>query len=191
MMRIITGKFRGVRLDTLPGDETRPTSERVKEAVFSSIQFDITDRRVLDLFAGSGQLGLEALSRGSGDVTFVDASPDAVAIIKKNAEKCGVFPACRYAISDYRTYLRKCRGREPWDLIFIDPPYRLGCVPDALARILDAGCAAPGSLLVCESGESEIFGGNADLAARFEVVKAARYSITYITILRLLPEASR
>ena len=73
MMRIITGKFRGVRLDTLPGDETRPTSERVKEAVFSSIQFDITDRRVLDLFAGSGQLGLEALSRGSGDVTFVDA----------------------------------------------------------------------------------------------------------------------
>ena len=76
MMRIITGKFRGVRLDTLPGDETRPTSERVKEAVFSSIQFDMTDRRVLDLFAGSGQLGLEALSRGSGDVTFVDASPD-------------------------------------------------------------------------------------------------------------------
>ena len=191
MMRIITGKFRGVRLDTLPGDETRPTSERVKEAVFSSIQFDITDRRVLDLFAGSGQLGLEALSRGSGDVTFVDASPDAVAIIKKNAEKCGVFPACRYAISAYRTYLRKCRGREPWDLIFIDPPYRLGCVPDALARILDAGCAAPGCLLVCESGEPEIFGGNADLAARFEVVKAARYSITYITILRLLPEASR
>ena len=191
MMRIITGKFRGVRLDTLPGDETRPTSERVKEAVFSSIQFDMTDRRVLDLFAGSGQLGLEALSRGSGDVTFVDASPDAVAIVKKNAEKCGVFPACRYATSDYRTYLRKCRDREPWDLIFIDPPYRLGCVPDALARILDAGCAAPGCLLVCESGEPEIFGGNADLAARFEVVKAARYSITYITILCLLPEASR
>lgn len=185
MMRIITGQFRGVRLDTLPGDETRPTSERVKEAVFSSIQFDIAGRRVLDLFAGSGQLGLEALSRGSGDVTFVDASPDAIAIVKRNAEKCGVFPSCRYAISDYRSYLRKCRDREPWDLIFIDPPYRLGAVPDALARVLDAGCAAPGCLLVCESGEPEIFGGNADLAARFEVVKAARYSITYITILRL------
>lgn len=188
MMRIITGKFRGVRLDTLPGDETRPTSERVKEAVFSSIQFDLTDRRVLDLFAGSGQLGLEALSRGSGDVTFVDASPDAMAIVKRNAEKCGVFSDCRYAISDYRSYLRKCRDREPWDLIFIDPPYRLGCVPDALARILASGCAAPGCLLVCESGEPEIFGGDASLAERFEVVKAARYSITYITILCLRPE---
>lgn len=191
MMRIITGRFKGKRLDTLPGDETRPTSERVKEAVFSSIQFSVAGRRVLDLFAGSGQMGLEALSRGAEAAMFVDASPDAIAIVKRNAEKCGVFSDCRYAITDYRSYLRKSRGRDLWDLIFIDPPYRLGCVPDALRRILEAGCAAADCLLVCESGEGDVFGGDEALAARFELVKEARYSITYITILRLKGEAPR
>ena len=138
MIRIITGAFRGVRLETLEGDETRPTSSRVKEAVFSSIQFEVAGRRVLDLFAGSGQLGLEALSRGAETAMFIDASPDAMAIVKRNAEKCGVFSTCRYLISDYRSYLRKAGRRDAWDLIFIDPPYRLDCIGDALRRILDA-----------------------------------------------------
>ena len=185
MIRIITGAFRGVRLDTLEGDETRPTSSRVKEAVFSSIQFEISGRRVLDLFAGSGQLGLEALSRGAESAMFVDASPDAMAVVKKNAEKCGVFSSCRYLISDYRSFLRKAGKRDAWDLIFIHPPYRLECIGDALRRILDGGVAAPGCLLVCESGSPDIFRDCPDLAPRFEVVKTARYSITYITVLRL------
>lgn len=185
MIRIITGAFRGVRLETLEGDETRPTSSRVKEAVFSSIQFEVAGRRVLDLFAGSGQLGLEALSRGAETAMFIDASPDAMAIVKRNAEKCGVFSTCRYLISDYRSYLRKAGRRDAWDLIFIDPPYRLDCIGDALRRILDGGVARPGCLIVCESGSPDIFRGDPDLASRFEVVKTARYSITYITVLRL------
>jgi 16S rRNA (guanine(966)-N(2))-methyltransferase RsmD len=84
MMRIITGKARGVRLASLEGEATRPTAERVKEAIFSALQFELEGRRVLDLFAGSGQLGLEAMSRGAESVMFVDAAPDAVATVKEN-----------------------------------------------------------------------------------------------------------
>ena len=90
-MRIITGKAKGIRLSSLPGDATRPTSERVKEAIFSSLQFDLEGRRALDLFAGSGQLGLEALSRGAASCTFIDAAPEAIAVVKENAKKTGFF----------------------------------------------------------------------------------------------------
>ena len=86
MMRIITGTAKGIRLKTLEGNATRPTSERVKEAVFSMIQGDIEGREVLDLFAGSGQMGLEALSRGAARATFIDSSREAMDIVKKNAE---------------------------------------------------------------------------------------------------------
>ena len=91
MVRIITGSKKGKKLATLEGDATRPTSERIKGAMFSSIQFDIEDRRVLDLFAGSGQLGFEALSRGAESVTFVDSERDAMEIVKKNARDLGYF----------------------------------------------------------------------------------------------------
>ncbi len=184
MMRIITGKAKGKRLATLEGDATRPTSERVKEAVFGSIQFEVEGRRVLDLFAGSGQMGLEAMSRGAVSATFIDASPEAMAVVKENATRTGFFSDCHYLISDYRSYLRKARGREPFTLIFLDPPYALHCVSDALARILECGVAAPDCLIVCESGTEDIFGDNTALSARFEVVKAARYGVAYITILR-------
>ena len=90
MMRIITGRARGVKLATLEGDNTRPTSERAKEAVFSMLQFDIEGREVLDLFAGSGQMGREAVSRGAASAVFVDKSRDAMAIIGKNIEKTGL-----------------------------------------------------------------------------------------------------
>ncbi|MBQ2719486.1 MAG: RsmD family RNA methyltransferase, partial [Clostridia bacterium] len=123
MMRIITGRARGVKLETLPGEATRPTSERVKGAIFSSLQFELEGRRVLDLFAGSGQMGLEALSRGAVSCTFADASPEAMAVVKENAKRTGFFDACRYLISDYRNVIRKAAGRDEYDLIFIDPPY--------------------------------------------------------------------
>ena len=87
MMRVITGRARGIKLVTLEGEMTRPTSERAKEAIFSMIQFDLEGRRVLDLFAGSGQMGIEALSRGAAQAVMVDQSKDAIAIIKQNVEK--------------------------------------------------------------------------------------------------------
>lgn len=188
MMRIITGSAKGKRLTTLEGNDTRPTGERVKEAIFSSLQFDIEGRRVLDLFAGSGQMGLEALSRGAESCMFVDASPDAMAVIKENAKRCDFFSTSRFLISDYRSYVRKAGGRDTYHLIFLDPPYAMNCVGEALSRILAAEIAADGCLFVCESGNPHIFEGHTDIEHRFAVVKSARYGAAFVHILRLKAE---
>ena len=172
MLRIITGTAKGKKLKTLEGDATRPTSERIKEAIFSAIQFDLEDRRILDLFAGSGQMGLEALSRGSLSVMFIDSAREAMEIVKENARAVGFFDKCRYLVSDYRNYIRKASGREKFDLVFIDPPYAMACCADAAQRLCDAGMLADGAIVVLESGEEEI-----DLSAlsAFEVIKSTRY----------------
>ena len=186
MMRIITGSARGVRLETLAGEEiTRPTAERVKEAIFSAIQFEIEGRRVLDLFGGSGQLGLEALSRGATSCMFVDAAEEAIAVIKRNAQKTRLQERCRYLISDYRNYLRKVRGKEKFDLVLLDPPYALHAHADALRRLLEGELITPDCLFVCESNEPDLFAGDEALAARFSTKKTARYTHTYIHILTL------
>ena len=171
-LRIITGKAKGKKIETLEGEATRPTSERIKEAVFSSIQFDIEGRRVLDLFAGSGQLGLEALSRGAVSATFVDAAREAVDIVKKNARTTGFFDDSRYAVSDWRNYIRKASGRDKYDLVFIDPPYAMECCKDALVRLVSAELLAPGAIVVLESGTEII---NPEELSGFEVMKSTSY----------------
>ena len=183
-MRIITGSARGKALITLTGDATRPTSERMKEAMFSSIQFEIEGRRVLDLFAGSGQLGLEALSRGALSAMFVDMSADAIACVKKNAQSTGFFGISRFLVSDYRNYIRKAASRDRFDLIFIDPPYALAAVPEALRRLHESGLLLPNALLVTESGEADVFGGDAMLATVFETVRYKKYGPSHVSILR-------
>ena len=180
MMRIITGTRRGVRLDSLPGDDTRPTSERVKEAIFSSLQFELADRRVLDLFAGSGQMGLEALSRGAATCMFVDASREAMTYIKKNAEKARFFDVSKFLVSDFRTYIGKANGE--YDLVFIDPPYAMRAAGEAVRRLAEKKLLAKGALVVTESGDEDIFDG--EMPKGFTVLKEARYSISYVKILR-------
>lgn len=156
MMKIITGSAKGKRLRTLEGEATRPTSERIKEAIFSSIQFDVEGRRVLDLFAGSGQMGLEALSRGAQSAMFVDSAKEAIDVVKANAEATGFFSSSRYLVSDYRNFLRKYAGRERYDLIFIDPPYAMECAKDAVERLLRADLVAKGALVVLEVGTESL-----------------------------------
>lgn len=186
MMRIITGRARGVRLATLEGEQTRPTAERVKEAVFSMLQFEIEDRRVLDLFAGSGQLGLEAVSRGAVRATLVDRGREAVEVIKKNALKTKLAPDCEIICADYKEFLRSCHGKKRYDLVFLDPPYAMGVIPDAIRqmlryRVIEAGCT-----LVCETAKAEdVFMGDEALASRFEVIREARYGAAWVTVLRL------
>lgn len=184
-MRIITGTRKGVRLETLEGENTRPTTEKIKEAVFSAIQFDIEGCRVLDLFAGSGQMGLEALSRGAQSCMFVDSAREAMDIVKKNAQKARFFDESRFLVSDYRNYVRKAGGRDRYDLVFIDPPYADNCVGDALERILRADIANPRCIFVCESGQENIFEGKEELAERFDVRKSAVYGRVCINILTL------
>ncbi len=187
MMRIITGKARGIRLATLEGENTRPTSERAKEAVFSMIQFEIEGRRVLDLFAGSGQMGLEALSRGAQSSLMVDHSKAALGVIKQNIAKTkleGAHAICADSLEFLRGEGRKRNESAKYDIVFLDPPYAEKLLPKALDLLLRGRIIKRTSLIVCESGsEKDVFCGNEELGARFEVVKRAKYGIAYVTLL--------
>ena len=183
MMRIITGRAKGIRLDTLKGDNTRPTSERAKEAVFSMLQFDIEGREVLDLFAGSGQMGLEAVSRGAASATFVDKSKDATAIIAKNIEKTRLSDSCKLLCSDVTDYIRAFHGRKKFDIVFIDPPYALRAVAPTLKALIEADMLKSTSLIVCESEEEDIFEKVPEIREIFETLKIAKYGMAYIRLL--------
>ena len=183
-MRIITGRARGIKLNTLEGENTRPTSERAKEAVFSMIQFDLEGREVLDLFAGSGQMGLEAVSRGAASATFIDKSKDAAKIISQNMEKTKLSESCRLFNSDVNDFIRVTRGRKKYDVVFIDPPYALRAVVPTLKALLEADMLKPTSIVVCESEESDIFESDAAFAEKFEVIKRAKYGMAHITIIK-------
>ena len=132
-MRVITGLARGRRLETLPGEATRPTAEKVKESLFSAIQFDIEGRRVLDLFAGSGQLGIEALSRGASGCVFVDKNTEAVKIIRRNLQNTGLSSAAQVLGTDALSYLTRPGDR--FDLVFLDPPYAAELLLPALNKV--------------------------------------------------------
>ena len=174
MVRIITGSKKGKKLLTPEGIATRPTSERIKGAMFSSIQFDIENRRVLDLFAGSGQLGFEALSRGAESVTFVESDRETMELVKKNARALDFFGVCRFQVADYRNYIRKASGRDKFDLVFIDPPYAMECCREAVRRLADAELIIPGAIIVLESGSEEIDASSEEFSD-FELVKSTSY----------------
>ena len=172
MLKIITGTAKGKIIKTLEGEATRPTSERIKEAIFSSIQFDIENRRVLDIFAGSGQMGLEALSRGAESCMFIDSSREAMDIVKENAAKTGFSGRSKYLVSDAKNYVRKASGREVFDLVFIDPPYALQCCADVIRKLIVADLLADGAIVVSESGEETL---NHEDFPELEVTKSKRY----------------
>lgn len=182
MMRIITGTAKGIRLKTLEGNATRPTSERVKEAVFSMLQGDIEGREVLDLFAGSGQMSLEALSRGAKLAVMLDNSPQAIKIITENAEKTRLASNAIIKLEDYLSYINKNFGKQ-FDIIFLDPPYNSGFYNIALKNLYKQKMLKQTSLIICESGAEAIFQNEPELADLFNVIKQSRYSNTYITIL--------
>ena len=185
MMRIITGRARGVRLATLAGENTRPTAERTKEAIFSMIQFDIQGASVLDLFAGSGQMGLEALSRGAEHALLCDHSKDAVEIIRKNALKTRLAPMCDILCTDFETLLRAQRKKNQFDLVFLDPPYALGAIPKALRMLVDYGLLSDGARIVCESAsEDDVFAGDAALESRFDLLRRTCYGVAFVTLLQ-------
>ena len=178
MMRIITGRAKGVRLDTLEGVATRPTAERVKEALFSMLQFDIQERSVLDLFSGSGQLALEALSRGASSAVMVDRSKDAVRIIKQNANKTKLSEMCEVYNCEFKEYITKNKGKK-FDIIFIDPPYRFDFGEKALQKIAQRGLLTENGIAVYERDrpfEGEIAG--------LEKYDERKYGKTYLTFFR-------
>ena len=148
-MRVISGTARGRRLKELPGLDTRPTTDKVKESVFNIIQFDIEGRRVLDLFGGTGQMGIEALSRGAKSAVFVDLSPAAAGIIRQNLATVGFTDSARVIQSDWRAFVSGCR--EKFDLIFLDPPYQGSMLENALETIAAIDILSENGIIVCES----------------------------------------
>ena len=178
-MRVITGKARGVALKTPNGMQTRPTTDRVKEALFSIIQFDIPGARVLDLFGGTGQLGIEALSRGATKAVFVDAGEEACKLIRHNLRLTKLEQEASVIRADYLDYLK--RSKEKFDIIFLDPPYAEVFLENALKRISEIDILTSHGIIIAERP----FGK--DLAAQFGCLsrcKEYKYGKTLIAVYR-------
>lgn len=176
-MRVIAGSARGRRLVTPAGDRVRPTSDRVREATFNALgSLDaVVDARVLDLFAGSGALGVEALSRGAADCVFVDAAPAALAAVRDNLATCGLADRARVVRGDARDWVATAAAEGPFDLVLLDPPYAFD---DWEGLFLALVAVAPGAVLVVESDRpvAPPPGGI--------VLRERRYGGTVVTIIR-------
>ncbi len=147
-MRVISGKARGVSLKTPDGMKTRPTADRVKEAMFSIIQFDLPNAKVLDLFAGTGQLGIEALSRGAKSAIFVDCQDSACKLIKENLKKTHFEQESRVIKSDYMSYLKTTSDK--FDIILLDPPYAELFLENSLKMITEIDILQTNGIIVTE-----------------------------------------
>ena len=177
-MRVITGTARGRRLKTPPGLDTRPTTDKVKESIFNIIQFDIEGRRVLDLFAGCGQMGIEALSRGAEHCTFVEMRRDASAVVRENLAVCQLEAQGSVKQMDAPAYLQSCR--EKFDLVFLDPPYEGELLAQALNLITLIDIVSEHGIIICEISSE---GKRPKLAEPYAIVKEYKYGKT--TILRI------
>jgi len=147
-MRVIAGKAKGIVLKTPDGEATRPTADRVKEAVFSILQFEIPGMSVLDLFGGTGQLGIEALSRDAKNAVFVDSQDDACKLIRENLKRTNFQSQAKVVKSDYLVFLKNCRDK--YDIIFLDPPYAEDFLENALKMITEIDILQSGGIIVTE-----------------------------------------
>ena len=176
-MRVITGSARGRRLETLAGEDvTRPTSQAVKEALFSSIQFELEGKRVLDLFAGCGQLGIEALSRGAAVCTFVENNRAAYKITEGNINHCGFSDRSNLVFADAVSFLM--RGGS-FDIAFLDPPYSEGLYQKCLDAL--APHMSDDGVIICESKASEVL---PDFAGKFAKSREKKYGKSKLTYYR-------
>ena len=179
MIRIVSGKYKGKRLAAPEGDRTRPTTEKVRESAFNILASNGEIRgRVLDLFAGSGALGIEALSRGAEEAVFVEKNPKAAAVVRRNVSEVGC--GSRVFNTDWKVAVRKLVGQAPFDLILLDPPYALGIESDILRAVTEGGLLAPGGVIVVEHAADN------DFAYDDKIFSADRrtYSDTCVTFLR-------
>lgn len=157
-MRVISGSRRGKKLLAPAGQDTRPTLDRVKQKMFDCIQFDVADKKVLDLFAGSGQLGLEALSRGAESCHFNDSDRAALAVVQKNVIACGYEKISSLTCNLYTDCVTICKKKGMrFSLVLLDPPYGKEMLAGALGAMREADILETGALIVCEYSEKEDF----------------------------------
>lgn len=183
-MRVISGTARGKKLNSLEGLETRPTLDRVKEALFNILQFNLKDASILDLFSGSGALGIEALSRGAKDAVLCDNSRKAVQIINKNLEETRLVDKAKVINKDYiETIKQLYKQLQKFDIIFLDPPYKSNCVINSIENILKYDLLKEDGIIIVETDDKnkidEIKKNN-----KLEVYDTRKYGIVLIIFIR-------
>lgn len=183
-MRIIGGSMRGTKLFTLEGDNTRPTLDRVKEALFSKINYDLQDAIVLDLFAGSGALGLEALSRGAQKSFLCDKSRDAIRIINQNIEKTRTKDKIELLNCDYKNAIIEFKNKNiKFDIVFLDPPYKTDFAEDAAKQIIEEELLNDEGIIVLETDDKEKVVNKLDLKI-LEISDIKKYGRVYLLFLK-------
>ena len=178
-MRVITGTARGRKLGQLQGMDTRPTTDQVKESIFNIIQFDIEGRRVLDLFAGTGQLGIEAMSRGAAGCTFVDQRRDAAALVRSNLKLCRLSDRARVVQGEALSFLAS--DRERYHLVFLDPPYQTELLENALKKIAEIDILMENGIIICESPADKVL---PELPQPYRKGREYRYGKIKVTVYR-------
>ena len=178
-MRVISGKARGVVLKTPDGLRTRPTADRVKEALFSILQFDLPGARVLDLFGGTGQLGIEAISRGAKSAVFVDAGEAPCRLIKENLRRAKMENEGHVIRADYLQYLKNCQ--ETFDIVFLDPPYAEVFLENAIKKISEIDILKSSGIIVAERPVEKVLSVEID---GFNRSKDYKYGKTLLTLYR-------
>ena len=176
-MRVIAGKCRSLPLKTVPGTDTRPTTDRIKETLFNILNPRISGCRFLDLFSGSGAIGIEALSRGARFCVFVDSSRDSQNIVRQNLQTTGLAKQSRVAAMDYGAFLRSTG--EVFDIALLDPPYGKGLLQEALPLL--APRMSPGGAILCESPRGEAL---PEEAGGFRIKKTYSYGKIVLTLYR-------
>lgn len=180
-MRVITGTARGRKLKTLEGNDVRPTTDRVKEAIFSTIQFEVQGAKVLDLFAGSGQMGIEALSRGAKLAVFVDHSKRSLEVVRENLKSTGLAVGSRVVTMDYKAFLAGCHDR--FDIAILDPPYLQGILQEALPLVAER--MESSGVILCEHPKGEEL---PETVVDFKKVKQYNYGKIVVTAYRAVSE---
>lgn len=177
-VRVISGSARGLKLNTPGDDRVRPTTDRVKESMFNIVQDWVYDSQVLDLFAGSGALGIEALSRGASQAVFCDNSLDSIKIIKSNIEKARVADRSQIVSGDFKRCLRDMEAKnQSFDMIFVDPPYYEGLFEEVLDTIRSCKILKKDGIVIVEHDAKRPIGQVEGL----EVYKEKKYGITMLT----------
>ena len=185
-MRVISGSARGRRLKELQGMDTRPTTDKVKESLFNIIQFEIEGRRVLDLFGGTGQLGIEALSRGADHCTFVDMRKEAAALIRENLRLTGLSERSRVVQGDALSFLSSCG--EKFDVILLDPPYHTELLEKSVKRVTEFDILREHGIMICESAAER---EQPALPPPYERGREYRYGKIRLTVCRRAGSDSR
>lgn len=181
-MRVITGSARGRRLKEPKGLEIRPTTDRVKEAIFSIIQFEVEGRRVLDLFGGTGQMGIEALSRGAAQCVFVDMRRDAVQMMRENLEHTGLIDRAEIVQSDALAYLERSAGK--FDVMFVNPPYGSEIVNKVLQAVARIDKVSENGIIMCENNSDYDW---PSVPKPYTLQKEYRYGNVQVAVYRRLP----